>query len=110
MAERIGDEFHYLFKCNHPDIHVQRTKFLSEFYLHHMNAVNFNSLVNSRKISVLNISAKSVKFIPRFRKTVVLDITGNTSSLLCPFSFDFFDVVLICCICYFGFKDPPGLR
>ena len=64
----IGDEFHYLLNCSHPDIQIQRRKFLSKYYLHHVNTQKFKSLMNTRKKSVLINLAKFVKFIHGFVK------------------------------------------
>ena len=64
----IGDEFHYLFNCSHPDIQFQRRKFLSKYYLHHANTQKFNSLMNIERKSVLMNLAKFVKFILGFVK------------------------------------------
>ena len=59
----IGDEFHYLFICDYPDIKVKRTQFLSKYYLHHVNTLKFYSLMNSRKKRVLVNLSKFVKYI-----------------------------------------------
>ena len=42
----IGDEFHYLFECDH--FNEERKKSFSKFYYNHPNALKLDDLMNSK--------------------------------------------------------------
>jgi hypothetical protein len=50
----IGDEFHYIFKCTHPDIVTQRSHYLTNYMRHHTNVIKFSQLMNTKSKKKLN--------------------------------------------------------
>ena len=49
----IGDEFHFIFKCNH--FRQQRKDLLKGYYLHHASTFKMSSLFNSKNSQLVNL-------------------------------------------------------
>ena len=48
----LGDEFHYLFECEH--LKMQRKNYISRYYTRHPNVLKTNQLLNSGPLRELN--------------------------------------------------------
>lgn len=61
--DEIGDEFHYLLKCNCPVIKENRIKCIKKCYWQHPNTLKFKALMNTENKSEMINLAKFVKII-----------------------------------------------
>ena len=59
----VGDEFHYLFKCENAAVKEKRASLLPKYFQHHPNVIKFNEIMNiSSKRKMINLS-KFIRFI-----------------------------------------------
>lgn len=64
----IGDEFHYLFKCNH--FAAERNTYIKQYFYKRPNIIKFNELMStSNKVTLTKLS----KFVNIIMKTFVWD-------------------------------------
>jgi hypothetical protein len=59
----IGDEFHYLFNCQYPQLKDKRNALLPKHYLHHVNILKMHSLMNIKSKKKILKLCRLVKFI-----------------------------------------------
>ena len=64
----IGDEFHYLFKCNDERIVSEREKYLSKYYIHRPNVIKYHSLMNVKSFVKQKKLSRFIGFILKLFK------------------------------------------
>ena len=62
----IGDDFHYLFKCDFDAFVQLRKTSLKRYYLHHQNAIKYHELMNTDNIGIVRKLAKLAKGLQEY--------------------------------------------
>ena len=62
----IGDEFHYLFKCQKPELVAIRNKFIPHYYVNNPREYKLTGLLLYCHVELYNNLAKFIKLLIRF--------------------------------------------